>query len=95
MTQRLDLPKDGMKSWWYTRNTKSIDGLPGLNVAFHVEGSLISRRHSAGNCEGVNLKDGEAGGGRHRGADVFMIGLGIGVGIGTLLTKLLFLSRRP
>ncbi|KAF9450839.1 hypothetical protein P691DRAFT_638289, partial [Macrolepiota fuliginosa MF-IS2] len=25
-----DLPKAGMKSWWYTRNAHSIDGLPGL-----------------------------------------------------------------
>ncbi|KXN85663.1 hypothetical protein AN958_11000 [Leucoagaricus sp. SymC.cos] len=28
-----DLPKSGMKSWWYTRNSHSIDGLPGLSGA--------------------------------------------------------------
>ncbi|KAJ3575480.1 hypothetical protein NP233_g1067 [Leucocoprinus birnbaumii] len=44
------LAKGSMKSWWFSRNSHSIDGLPGLLGAFGIDGVLNSTRHYPGHA---------------------------------------------
>lgn len=86
----IAIHKDGMKSWWLTRNSKSLDGLPALHTAFEVEGSLASTRSYPGQQFPHLLlpKDSTSKKTSFMSNLEFCIGLGIGICLGITLSTL-------
>lgn len=92
------LPKGSIKAWWHTRNSHSIDGLPGLLGAFGVDGMLFSTRNYPGQATTTTTSNRVIDNGdskkriSERGGDSFVFGLisglGLGLGIGASVVAL-------
>jgi hypothetical protein len=81
------LAEDGLKSYWATRNSKSIDGLPGLRDAFKSPVKFQRRTHIVQNTGLIARLDSLLGG---KGGELFDVRFILSFVTGAVLSALYF-----